>query len=114
MTAISSDGRTLTLSAPLSFDHPGARDAMGDLDFLPHVVNKGRNVVFRSEDPDGVRGHVLLHGRALVDIRYASIQSFGRTDIRNLGSTNEKGRYPLHAHHLIGRILGTSQTPSSR
>lgn len=102
IAAISGDGRTLTLSAPLAFDHPGARDAAGELDFLPHVVNKGRNVVLRSENPAGVRGHVLLHGRAAVDVRYASIRHFGRTDIRDLGPTNEKGRYPLHAHHLIG------------
>ena len=103
VTAISADGRTLTLSSPLAFDHPGARDSAGALDFLPHVVNKGRNVILRSENPAGVRGHVLLHGRAAVDIRYASIQHFGRTNIGNLGPGNEKGRYPLHAHHLIGR-----------
>jgi hypothetical protein len=102
ISAISADGRTLTLSSALAFDHPPARDAAGEIAFLPHVVNKGRNVVFRSENPAGVRGHVLLHGRALADIRYASIQSFGRTDIRDLGPANEKGRYPLHAHHLIG------------
>lgn len=102
ITAFSPDGRTLTLSSPLAFAHPGARNAAGVLEFLPHVVNKGRNVVLRSENPNGIRGHVLLHGRAVVDLRHAAIRSFGRTDIRDLGPTNEKGRYPLHAHHLIG------------
>jgi hypothetical protein len=111
VAAISADGRTLTLSSPLAFDHPGARNAAGELDFLPHVVNKGRNVVLRSENPAGVRGHVLLHGRAAVDIRYASIQHFGRTDTRDLGPTNEKGRYPLHAHHLIGRRRPRTREP---
>jgi hypothetical protein len=102
ITAISTDGRTLTLSAALGFDHPGARDNGGRIDFLPHIIHKTRTVVLRSENPNGVRGHVLLHGRADADIRYASIRSFGRTDIRDLGPTNQKGRYPLHAHHLIG------------
>ena len=72
------------------------------LDFTPHVVNKNGNVVFRSENPDGVRGHLLLHGRSDIDIRSAEFQSLGRTDINDLGPTNQKGRYPVHAHHLIG------------
>lgn len=102
ITAISADGLTITLNEPLQFDHPGARDHAGVLDFTPHVINKSRNVVLRSENPDGVRGHLLFHGRADVDMRYAEIRSLGRTDIRDLGPTNQKGRYPVHAHHLIG------------
>jgi G8 domain-containing protein len=102
LTAISSDGKTLTLSSPLQFAHPGGRDSKGNLDFLPHVLNKTRNVIIRSEDPNGTRGHILLHSRSYVDIRYASIIGLGRTNIENLGSENQKGRYPLHAHHLIG------------
>lgn len=104
ISAISADGRTLTLAAPLQFDHPGARDHTGKLDFLPHVLNKSRNVIIRSENPNGVRGHLLLHGRAAVDIRYVALQDLGRTDIQNLGPDNQKGRYPLHAHHLIGPV----------
>ena len=92
----------IMLDQPLEYDHPGARDHNGVLDFTPHVVNKTRNVVFRSENPDGVRGHLLLHGRSDIDIRYAEFQSLGRTDINDLGPTNQKGRYPVHAHHLIG------------
>lgn len=102
IAAIAANGLSLTLAQPLQFDHPGARDRNGHLDFLPHLVHKSRNVIIRSENPNGVRGHVLLHGRATVDIRYARFQDLGRTDIRNLGDDNQKGRYPLHAHHLIG------------
>lgn len=102
IAGISADGFTITLNQALQFDHPGARDHAGSLDFLPHVINKSRNVVFRSENPYGVRGHLLFHGRADVDMRYATVKSLGRTDIRHLGATNEKGRYPVHAHHLIG------------
>ena len=102
IAGISSDGLTLTLNGPLQFDHPGARSLTGSLDFTPHIVHKTRNVVIRSENPNGLRGHVLLHGRADVDLRYVSFQQLGRTDTRDLGPTNQKGRYPLHAHHLIG------------
>jgi hypothetical protein len=99
---ISTDGLTLTLNEPLIFFHPGGRASDNTITFLPHVLNKSRTVTIRSESPDGVRGHVFLHGRTNADIRYASFEKMGRTDIRNLGPTNQKGRYPLHAHHLIG------------
>jgi len=56
IAAIADDGLSLTLTAPLAFDHPGARDNQGRLDFLPHVLNKRRNVIIRSENPNGVRG----------------------------------------------------------
>ena len=100
ITAIS--GNNITLNQSLQHNHPGARDHNNELDFTPHVINKTRNVVFKSENPQGVRGHLLLHGRSNIDIRYAEFQSLGRTDIRDLGPTNQKGRYPVHAHHLIG------------
>lgn len=102
IAAISPDGLSLTVTQPLQFNHPGARDRNGRLDFLPHVANKSRNIIIRSENPTGVRGHVLLHGRSEIDLRYVRFQDLGRTDIRNLGDDNQKGRYPLHAHHLIG------------
>ncbi len=102
ISAISADGRVLTLSDGLSFGHPGAYDHAGNLDFSPHIINKSRNIVIRSENPQGTRGHLLFHGRADVDIRYAEIRDLGRTNIDDLGPNNQKGRYPLHAHHLIG------------
>jgi len=102
IAAISADGLKLTFDQALQFDHPGARSLAGTLDFTPHVINKNRNVVFRSENPDGVRGHILFHGRSDIDMRYADVSALGRTDIRNLGAANQKGRYPIHAHHLIG------------
>ena len=102
ISAISADGQVLTLNSGLDFNHPGARDHAGALDFAPHIINKSRNVVIRSENPQGTRGHLLFHGRVDVDIRYAEILSLGRTDINVLGPNNQKGRYPVHAHHLIG------------
>ncbi len=105
ITALSSDGRSVTLNEPLAFDHPGAYDHAGTLDFLPHLLNTRRNVIIRSENPAGVRGHLLFHGRADIDLRYAQLEDLGRTNIQDLGDNNQKGRYPLHAHHLIGPVI---------
>lgn len=104
LQAISSDGLTLTLDEPLTFSHPAGRRLDGVADAFPHVLNTERNVVIRSQNPSGVRGHVLLHGRADTDIRYVALRELGRTDIGDLGPTNQKGRYPLHAHHLVGPV----------
>jgi hypothetical protein len=106
---ISPDGRTLTLAA-LSYDHRGARDANGTptvlsngIRLLPHVGNLTRNVVIRSENPSGTRGHTLYTNRATVNIAYVQFQDLGRTRPDPLDSvTNRIGRYPLHIHHLWG------------
>lgn len=108
ITDLSADGLTITLDEPLDFSHPGARNHAGALEFMPHVINKSRNVVFRSENPNGVRGQLLFHGRADVDLRYAEMRSLGRTNIQDLGPANQKGRYPFHAHHLIGPVTAQS------
>lgn len=106
LTSVSSDGRTLTLSRALQFNHLGARDGNGQLDFLPHVGNLSRNVIVRSEagfGQSGTPGHVMLTHRADVDIRYALFRELGRTTIQDLNdSTNHIGRYALHVHHVMG------------
>jgi hypothetical protein len=109
-------GKRVYLTSPLKYSHLGARNENDVLEFLPHVAVLERNVVFRSLTPNGKRGHVLLGGRADVDIRYARFESLGRTDatvpldtstVDELGvvthvGTNQIGRYSLHIHHLIG------------
>jgi hypothetical protein len=102
------------LDRPLAFDHP-ARDGGGGRLF-PHVCNLTRNVVFRSEDPGGVRGHCLFTGRAEVDVCHAAFVGLGRTradehvhsttfnpdgTVREHG-TNQNGRYPIHFHLCHG------------
>ena len=105
----------VTLEAPLVYDHKGARNAAGKLEFLPHVGNLTRNVVVRSEHPDGTRGHMLFSSRADVDLRYVEFRELGRTKMgmlnntmtdsegraRRLG-TNQIGRYSVHFHHTFG------------
>ena len=112
--AVSADRKTLTLASALRYDHPGAVDGNGGVTFLPHVGNLGRNVVIRSENAAGTRGHLLATSRADVDIRYALFRDLARTTVDPLNSmvvngdgsvrvgTNQIGRYPIHMHHLMG------------
>jgi hypothetical protein len=115
LAAISADGLTLTLSQPLQYDHRGARDGNGVLDFTPDVADLTRNVVIHSASATGTRGYTLFAGRANVDIHDAQFSGLGRTtdayfdnttfdsagNVTHLG-TNEQGRYPITFDHLIG------------
>jgi dienelactone hydrolase len=108
---------TVLTTSALQFTHKGARDGDGKLDFLPHVGNLSRNVIIRSANPSGVRGHVLFTGRANVDLRYTLFKDLGRTTIQPLDmttfstagqvthlGTNQIGRYALHMHHHVGPV----------
>jgi len=98
-------GPTLTLSSALTYDHLGARNLDGVLELLPHVGNLTRNVVIRSENPSGTRGHMLGTRTADVDIRYALFRDMGRTTYLPLNNTtNHIGRYPVHIHRLSGPL----------
>ncbi len=117
LASIGPDGKTLHLqpATPVQFDHLGARDGTGALRFRPHVGNLTRNVVLRSEKPDGARGHMVFFHRAEVYIGYVQVEGMGRTTSDELDSTtfaedgsvthigtNQIGRYPVHVHHLVG------------
>ena len=115
LTIASISGRTVTLSAPLAYDHRGARTGDGKLEFLPHVGNLTRNVIFRSENAAGTRGHTIFVQHPTVDIRYALFKDMGRTKVGVLDSTeftsegtirrvgtNQIGRYSIHFHHAFG------------
>ncbi|MGH9204184.1 MAG: G8 domain-containing protein, partial [Vicinamibacterales bacterium] len=85
--SISADNRTVTLTSALQFDHLGARDLNGALDFLPHVGNLTRNVIVRSESATGTRGHTISVHIADTDIRYALFKDLGRTKYTPLNTT---------------------------
>lgn len=121
IVGISPSGTVLTLASPLNFNHKGARNANGVLEYLPHVMNMSRNVVLRSANPAGVRGHSLFTYRADVDIRYTAFQDMGRTKFTPLDNTtyvqggttnhigtNQIGRYAIHMHHLYGPATPTN------
>ena len=111
------DGNRVTLSAPLQFAHRGARTPDGALQLLPHVGNITRNVVIRSENPHGTRGHTIFTSRADVDMRYVAFHDMGRTMMGPLDNTvfdtagnvvklgeNQIGRYAIHFHHDFGPV----------
>ena len=110
-------GARVTLTIPLRHDHKGARSPKGVLEFLPHVGNVSRNVVIRSEHPDGTRGHMIFVSHAAVDLRYVLARDMGRTRMGVLDNsetdangrltrfgTNQIGRYAIHLHHDFGPV----------
>ncbi len=107
VATISGDGLTIGLDHAVAYsEHTGARDANDvlDLNLMPHVANMTRNVVIKSENPAGTRGHLFFHHRADVDMRYAQVLNLGRTRWNDPLNpvTNHIGRYPVHLHHLVG------------
>jgi hypothetical protein len=100
ISGISDDGLTVGLTTSLTYDHVGARDADGVLRFVPHVANMTRNVVIRSENPAGVRGHFFATDDAQSEIENAAFVELGRTTVELLGPGNHIGRYAIHLHHL--------------
>lgn len=109
-------GNRIYLTSSLQFNHLGARNSSGQLELMAHVADLNRNVVIRSENPNGTRGHTFYTARASVDIEFARFQDLGRTDafqaldnttfdasgnVTHLG-TNQIGRYAVHFHHMMG------------
>jgi hypothetical protein len=115
IASVSADGTVLTLTAPLIYNHLGARDANGVLDFLPDVADLTNNVKVRSQSATGVRGQAMFTYRANVDIRHVTFAGLGRTtndapdnttydangNVVHLG-TNQQDRFAVNFHHLIG------------
>ncbi|PTN11872.1 G8 domain-containing protein [Nitrosomonas aestuarii] len=109
-------GNTIRLTRPLVYDHLGGRDTDGNLIGMPHIGNLSRNIVVRSENSGGVRGHSMFTERSKVDIRYVSFVDMGRTTAKPLDNTvitdnvvahigtNQIGRYPIHMHHHMGPV----------
>ncbi|HEV3005257.1 MAG TPA: G8 domain-containing protein, partial [Pirellulales bacterium] len=104
IAAVSQDGRTVTLAAPLKYSHPGAHDAAGLLDDTPGVADLSRNVVFKSIG--GTPGHVMFVDRAAVDVAFAELDGLGRTTVQPLGSTNIRDRDAIDLDNLMGPAAG--------
>jgi hypothetical protein len=107
------NGSTISLSKPLDFEHKAVRHPDGTLVAAARVAYLDRNVIIRSENPNGTRGHVLDHAMAQFDQRYTREIGLGRTTdaprafakMNSDGSVtsvqNQGGRYgALHAHHI--------------
>ncbi len=116
------EGNRITLASAMKFAHKGAGDADGKLEFLPHVGNLTRNILVRSENPKGTRGHMIFMSHASIDLRYVEVREMGRTRLGVLDNTefdesgklqklgtNQIGRYAIHFHH----DFGPKQTPAN-
>lgn len=113
-------GNVITLTQPLQYDHLYGRDGDNVIIGTPHVANLSRNVVIRSENPEGTRGHVMFTERAKVNIANVEFVDLGRTTIDALDNTimengtvthigtNQVGRYSVHMHHLMGPVNTTN------
>jgi hypothetical protein len=105
-------GRVVTLSKPLDFEHLALRDPDNAVVLTPRVGNLTRNIVVRSENPQGTPGHLADVGQeAIWDVRYNELVGLGRTKALPLDSfvastghigTNQVGRYNDHHHHAGG------------
>lgn len=118
-------GNVVTLKTPAAFDHLGFNDAHTGLSRYPHVCNLTRDVVIRSENPNGNRGHLAWHHRGYVDLRWTEFRDMGRTknDEENdetviaedgtilWTADNQRGRYPIHSHHSFGTPGGRTDSP---
>lgn len=83
-------GYPIRLDKPLTFAH----HAEGN--FRAEVANLTRNVVVESANPDGVRGHTMIHEHSAGSISYAEFRHLGKRDVL--------GRYSLH-FHLCGETM---------
>ncbi|MEO0764213.1 MAG: G8 domain-containing protein, partial [Pseudomonadota bacterium] len=74
ITAIDRATGTVTIDRPLAYDHTTpdyvGRDGI-DNELNVYVGNSSRNVTISSENPEGVRGHVMFMHSDEVDVRYA-------------------------------------------
>lgn len=105
----------LLLVHPTAFGHLGLLaidDSLDSKGFLPHVANVTRNVIIRSANPQGVRGHTVAFHGSQINIQNALFQDLGRTTIATIDNTrfdalgnvthvgqNQTARYPVHMHH---------------
>jgi hypothetical protein len=118
LTVAAIDGDVITLSKPLDFEHRSILDPDGQVVARPRVANLARNIVIRSENPNGTRGHTVNTGAATWDIRYNRLIALGRTRAEKLDSTkadpetgeiahvgtNQIARYASHDHHVHAHV----------
>jgi PKD repeat protein len=119
VASVSADGLSVTLTAPLQFDHLGGHDASGALKFLPHVINREGSIMIGSIDEGNdvgqTRGYVLFTDRADVNVQNTGFCELGRTttdpeddttfdsngNVTHIG-TNEGNRNMMTVLNLFG------------
>jgi hypothetical protein len=104
ITDVSVDGLTITVDTPFTYTHRGRRDETGTLDGYPHVGLLSHNVIIRSEDPTGVRGHIVITDNADFACYDTEFYELGRSPISVFTTEEPKGEYPIHFHHHVGPV----------
>ena len=108
------NGSTIEFETAVQFDHLGISDNPFEVERYAHIGNLTRNVVFQSENGEGVRGHVFLTATADVDVDNTSFIELGRTNANFISNDtvidesgevlrigeNQSGRYAFHATNL--------------
>jgi hypothetical protein len=115
VSSVSANGLVVTLTAPLKYNHLGARNDKGVLKYLAQVMNTDRNIMIESANQTGIRGYTLFTNRANVNVQNTGFCELGRTinaaiDNTTFGSngqvnhigTNEDDRYAMTIYDLIG------------
>ncbi|MCL6285636.1 hypothetical protein M3P21_19080 [Ruegeria sp. 2012CJ41-6] len=105
---VSVNGNKITFDKALNYDH----EPPAGFDFDTYVGNLSRNVVLQSENPDGIRGHFMMHN-GMTDagqdyanmVLNAEFRDMGRTDHSRTvgtepGDSNPQGRYSIHMHQI--------------
>ena len=117
VTIAAINGRTVTFEPALKHDHPGIAANPFGVERFPHVANLSRSIVLRSENPDGVRAHTVVTGKATALVKNVRFAHLGRTSAdKELDNTvygddgepthigtNQIAKYPWHTHHLHGK-----------
>ncbi len=88
------DGTRLTLERALEHVHSGTGR------YRCEAANLSRNVVVESADPEGVRGHTMIHRHGAGSISYARFAHLGKEGVL--------GRYPIHFHLCRDSLRGSS------
>jgi len=92
ITSMSGGNTVANFTSALANDHWGGEhnytggEGTGEAAFYPHVGNLTHNVLIRSENGAGVRGHTFCTHRAKRDIRYVEFREMGRTTNGELSS----------------------------
>ena len=112
-------GNTVTLTAPLEFDHLGWHRQDGTLGELFEVANVTQPIVFQSESLTDKRGHAIFMDHCRIEVSGLTLREMGRTTGAPLHSTvwtpgqpaslqqigtNQIGRYAFHLHGMPGRM----------
>jgi hypothetical protein len=102
-TIASVSGSTVTVTTPFAYAHTSAGSQYPSADgtlkrIYPWATHLGGQRIFRSQNPNGVRGHIIAIAHSDFWAENVTLYDLGRTPLNG----GVIGRYVLHLHHLIG------------